>query len=67
MGREAQALASARANIDAWERERADGGLDAVIINASGCGTTVKDYGFMLREDADTRRRRRGSRRSRRT
>jgi glycolate oxidase iron-sulfur subunit len=52
MGREAQALASARANIDAWERERAEAGLDAVIINASGCGTTVKDYGFMLREDA---------------
>jgi len=51
MGREAQALASARANIDAWERERARAGLDAVIINASGCGTTVKDYGFMLRED----------------
>jgi glycolate oxidase iron-sulfur subunit len=52
MGREAPALAAARANIDAWERERAQGGLDAVIINASGCGTTVKDYGFMLREDA---------------
>ena len=51
MGREAQALAAARANIDAWERERERGGLDAVIINASGCGTTVKDYGFMLRED----------------
>jgi glycolate oxidase iron-sulfur subunit len=51
MGQEAQALASARANIDAWERERERGGLDAVIINASGCGTTVKDYGFMLRED----------------
>jgi glycolate oxidase iron-sulfur subunit len=53
MGREAQALTAARANIDAWERERAraEGGLDAVIINASGCGTTVKDYGFMLRED----------------
>src|SRR5690606_15641482 len=51
MGREAQALASARANIDAWERARAAGGLDAVIVNASGCGTTVKDYGFMLRED----------------
>ena len=46
-----QALAAARANIDAWERERANAGLDAVIINASGCGTTVKDYGFMLRED----------------
>jgi glycolate oxidase iron-sulfur subunit len=51
MGREAEALAAARANIDAWERERADAGLDAVVINASGCGTTVKDYGFMLRED----------------
>ena len=34
-----------------WERERASVGLDAVVINASGCGTTVKDYGFMLRED----------------
>jgi glycolate oxidase iron-sulfur subunit len=53
MGREAQALAAAQANIDAWEREREQGGLDAVIINASGCGTTVKDYGFMLREDPD--------------
>jgi glycolate oxidase iron-sulfur subunit len=51
MGREAQALDAAKANIDAWERARAEGGLDAVIINASGCGTTVKDYGFMLRED----------------
>src|SRR5262249_55268580 len=28
------------------------GGLDAIVINASGCGTTVKDYGFMLRENA---------------
>jgi glycolate oxidase iron-sulfur subunit len=51
MGREAPALAAAKANITAWERER-EIGLDAVVINASGCGTTVKDYGFMLREDA---------------
>jgi glycolate oxidase iron-sulfur subunit len=51
LGQEATALASARANIDAWERERLGGGLDAIVINASGCGTTVKDYGFMLRED----------------
>ncbi|MGH7100721.1 MAG: heterodisulfide reductase-related iron-sulfur binding cluster, partial [Stellaceae bacterium] len=41
----------ARANIDAFERERAAGGLDAIVVNASGCGTTVKDWGFMLRED----------------
>ncbi|HWK44800.1 MAG TPA: glycolate oxidase subunit GlcF [Stellaceae bacterium] len=51
MGREAPALASARANIDAWCREADGAGLDAIIVNASGCGTTLKDYGFMLRED----------------
>ena len=50
MGRESEALAQARANIDAWG---AIGGLDAILINASGCGTTVKDYGFMLRGDPD--------------
>ena len=51
LGQEEAALAFARANIDAWERERASGGLDAIVVNASGCGTTLKDYGFMLRED----------------
>jgi len=55
MGREHEAHASVKANVDAWWAETAEGGgdgLDAVVINASGCGTTVKDYGFMLREDA---------------
>jgi glycolate oxidase iron-sulfur subunit len=52
LGKERPALAAARANIDAWTRELEESGLDAVVINASGCGTTVKDYGFMLREDA---------------
>jgi glycolate oxidase iron-sulfur subunit len=51
LGQNASALAFARANIDAWERERLASGLDAIVSNASGCGTTVKDYGFMLRED----------------
>ena len=51
LGQEVEALAFARADIDAWECERVAGGLDAIVINASGCGTTVKDYGFMLRED----------------
>jgi glycolate oxidase iron-sulfur subunit len=51
MGKEKQALADARANIDAWTAELEGEELDAVVINASGCGTTVKDYGFMLRED----------------
>ena len=43
----------ARANILAWTKEIANGGLDAIVINASGCGTTVKDYGFMFRNDPE--------------
>ena len=46
-----EALAQARANIDAWTREIEGEGLDAILITISGCGTTVKDYGFMLRTD----------------
>jgi glycolate oxidase iron-sulfur subunit len=51
MGREEQALAQARNNIDAWTREIEGQGIDAILITVSGCGTTVKDYGFMLRTD----------------
>ncbi len=50
MGREDEALRFARTNVDAWIAEM-DRGLDAILITASGCGTTVKDYGFMLRDD----------------
>ncbi|MDX1541140.1 MAG: heterodisulfide reductase-related iron-sulfur binding cluster, partial [Geminicoccaceae bacterium] len=53
MGKEEPALAAARQNVAAWCEEIEDSGLDAVIINASGCGTTVKDYGFMLRDDPE--------------
>ena len=48
MGREAEAHASAAANVAAFMAEIHAGGLDAVVINTSGCGTTVKDYGHML-------------------
>jgi glycolate oxidase iron-sulfur subunit len=51
MGREHDALAFARANIDAWTAEIEGEGLDAILITASGCGTTIKDYGFMFRHD----------------
>jgi len=51
MGREPDALDAARRNVDAWTREIENGGLDAIVITASGCGTTIKDYGFMLRLD----------------
>ena len=51
MGRERDAHAAVRRNIDAWMAEADGEGLDAILITASGCGTTVKDYGFMLRND----------------
>jgi glycolate oxidase iron-sulfur subunit len=51
MGQHDPAVAAVKNNVAAWTRELEQGGLDAVVINASGCGTTVKDYGFMLRDD----------------
>ncbi|MFZ5707919.1 MAG: glycolate oxidase subunit GlcF [Pseudomonadota bacterium] len=51
MGKEAAALEAARRNVDAWWRVIQQDGLDAILITASGCGTTVKDYGFLLRND----------------
>ncbi|MEO0636674.1 MAG: glycolate oxidase subunit GlcF [Pseudomonadota bacterium] len=51
MGRESDSLDAARRNVDAWMREIEGDGLDAIIITASGCGTTIKDYGHMLRLD----------------
>lgn len=52
LGREEAALENARRNVDIWTRELENGGLDAIVITASGCGTTIKDYGYMLRLDA---------------
>jgi glycolate oxidase iron-sulfur subunit len=51
LGREAAARAQAVADIDAWTREIESRGLDAIIVTASGCGTTLKDYGFVFRND----------------
>ena len=49
MGRHDAAMADARAAIAAWSAEADGEGLDAIVVNPSGCGTTVKDYGFMFR------------------
>jgi glycolate oxidase iron-sulfur subunit len=49
LGRDA--LGDVRANVDAWMAEADRDGLDAIVVNASGCGTMVKDYGYMLRAD----------------
>lgn len=51
MGATAKSHEAARDNIDAWWHEIDGAGLDAIVITASGCGTTIKDYGFMLSED----------------
>src|SRR5262249_7191608 len=53
IGRKEEAYASACRNIDAWSREVDTEGLDAIITTASGCGTAMKDYGFMLRHHPD--------------
>ena len=47
--------AEMRRNIDAWwpHVEAGEGlGVEAIVMNASGCGVTVKEYGHMLRDDA---------------
>ena len=51
MGRKAEALDAARRNVDAWSREIEGQGIDAILVTASGCGTAIKEYGFLLRED----------------
>jgi glycolate oxidase iron-sulfur subunit len=51
MGNDRDALSRARANIDAWIAEADRSGLDAILITTSGCGTVIKDYGYLLRED----------------
>ncbi len=51
LGRAGEAHAFARANVDTFIREMEGEGLDAILVTASGCGTTLKDYGHLLRHD----------------
>jgi len=53
VGQNEKAITLAKANITAWLREIDGAGLDAIVINASGCGTTVKDYGNMLADEPE--------------
>ena len=53
MGLDDDALSRARANVRAWMAEADAGGLDAILVTTSGCGTVIKDYGFLLRQDRD--------------
>ena len=49
MGKTSESHATAARNITAWAAEMDGPGLDAIVINTSGCGTTVKDYGHMFK------------------
>lgn len=51
MGKTNESHATAAKNIRAWAKEIDGEGLDAIVINTSGCGTTVKDYGHMFRDE----------------
>ena len=51
LGKEDLAQETFKKNIDFWYEEYIKNGLDAIISNTSGCGTTVKDYGFVFRND----------------
>ena len=51
MGKTSESHATAAKNITAWAKEMDGEGLDAIVINTSGCGTTVKDYGHMFRNE----------------
>ncbi len=51
LGRDEAARGRARRNVDAWTKEMDRGPVDAIVVNASGCGTAVKDYGHLLKSD----------------
>jgi len=53
LGKEHAAVLQMRANVDAWMREIEGQGLEAIVVTASGCGATIKDYGALLADDAD--------------
>jgi glycolate dehydrogenase iron-sulfur subunit len=53
LGREHESMSQAKRDIDAWTREIESRGLDAIVVTASGCGTMVKDYGFLFRTDGE--------------
>lgn len=53
IGETSRAHDTVRAAILAWHDEMKTDGIDAIVVNASGCGTMVKDYGHMMKDDAE--------------
>ena len=56
LGKEEQAKKNFINNILIWYEEYLNNGLDAIISNTSGCGTTLKDYGFLFRSDKELKK-----------
>ena len=56
MGKEKAAHELFKKNINLWYDEYLNNGLTAIISNTSGCGTTLKDYGFIFRDDKEMRK-----------
>jgi len=51
LGKETDANSDFVNNVETWYEEHKKGNLDAILSNTSGCGTTLKDYGFIFRND----------------
>jgi|TARA_B110001452_G_C15178809_1_gene409482 glycolate oxidase iron-sulfur subunit len=56
LGKEKLAHNSFVKNINLWHDEYMENGLDAILSNTSGCGTTLKDYGFIFRNNKDLKK-----------
>ena len=56
LGKKELAHSSFSKNINLWHDEYLKNGLDAIISNTSGCGTTMKDYEFIFRNDKDLKK-----------
>ena len=53
MGERRRSLDLMRNNIDVWHREMEEEGLDAIVLNTSGCGTAVKEYDYIFRNEPE--------------
>ena len=56
LGKKEKAEKSFVKNIKSWHSEYLTNGLDAIISNTSGCGTTLKDYGHIFRNDKELKK-----------
>ena len=53
MGEQRRSLQLMRNNIEVWHRKMEEGELDAIVINTSGCGAVIRDYGHIFRNDPE--------------